>query len=196
MPFGQKLDWILMAGGRYDQIGAIRGALERLSPKAIAWAMNNRANESIESILNQASELGIPATELHPGDNFELGRGAQLRVLSLGQRGAVLLLRWNNFEMLLPLGMDFDQMEDLNFGKGLGPIDLLTLADSGYPPLNPAEWIANLNPSLVWLTAGDELFSEQTLDQLGEIPVFRTDQNGWLRVSTDGEHLWLNVARK
>ena len=46
----------------------------------------------------------------------------------------------------------------LDYGKSIGEVDVLLLADAGYAPLNPAQWIENLQPQLIILSvaAGDE----------------------------------------
>lgn len=195
IPLGQELDWVLLAGERPDQLGGISGALERLSPTAIGW-VNNEPNRDLSSIIGNATKLGIVVIEAKPSDRFELGTEIQLEVLSVGPRGAVLLLQWKNFEAVLPLGLDFEQLESLNGGSGLGPVDLLLLADSGYLPVNPPEWITNLSPSIVWSTTNKEPLNPELLSALGSIPIFHTDQNGWLQVTTDGKQLWFEVARR
>lgn len=195
IPWAQRLDWVIVAGQRSDQIGSLSGTLERLSPVGIGWAVNG-SSDSLAAIRDQANELEIPISDLQPGDTFDLGQGARVEIISLGRRGAVLILKWNKFEALLPLGLDFDQMEGLNFGNELGPVDLLMLADSGYLPVNPPEWIANLSPSFVWMPSNDEPFNQEMLDALGSIPTFQIAQNGWLQITTDGEQVWLEVARR
>lgn len=195
VPWGQKLDWLIVAGQRPDQIDGLGGALEHLSPSEIAWAVDD-PNDRITALVDRASELGIPAATLQTGDTFELSQGARLDVVRIGAHGAVLILRWKNFEALLPLGLDFDQLEGLVLGNNLGPVDLLMLADSGYLPLNPPEWIVNVSPSMVWSTSRGEPHDLELLDALGSIPVFQTDQNGRLQLATDGEQLWFDVSRR
>lgn len=194
IPLGQKVDWIIVAGRRPDQINGLLGAMERLAPAQIGWAISD-AEDQLAEISSLAAKAEIQVTELYPGDQFDLGRGAQLKVVRVGPRGTVLLLIWNNFEALLPLGLDFDQIDALMSGV-MGSVDLLILADSGYAPLNPPEWIDYLSPSVIWLDAEEEPVDEGVTDSLGSVPVLRTDQNGWLQATTDGNQLWLEEARR
>jgi hypothetical protein len=143
---------------------------------------------------DQLKDEKIELSQLLPADRLDLGNGAELEVVSVGVRGAVLELSWQNFQALLPLGLDFDQMEELDFGEDIGQVDLLLLADGGYPPLNPPEWIANLSPSVVWV-ATDLINGVHPSVDLGNIPVFSTGQNGWIQVITDSESMWLEVER-
>ena len=194
LPLGQELDWIILAGQRPDQIDGISTALGRLTPQAIGWAISG-SKERLDAIRAQAAEFEIPLSVLQSGDNFDLGQGAQLEVIGIGKRGSVLLLRWKKFEALLPLGLDFEQLEELHFGRDLEPIDLLILADSGYLPLNPPEWIVNLSPVVAWMASDEDPLHQDVFAALGGIPIFGTDQNGRLQVITNGEQLWLEVAR-
>jgi hypothetical protein len=108
----------------------------------------------------------------------------------------VLLVEWRAFSALLPVGLDFDLMDELDLGLAIQPVDLLLLADAGYPPLNPPQWIANLAPQVVWVTSLDEPFSEDTLAAVAGYPLVRADEHGWLRLITDGKQMWLDAERK
>jgi beta-lactamase superfamily II metal-dependent hydrolase len=131
---------------------------------------------------------------------LELGDGATLRVLTVGPRGAVLLVEWENFRALLPIGMSFEALEELRNGADVGPVSALSLADSGYGPSNPPEWIANLNPELILLSvsAADEngMPDPEVLESIKGYQLLRTDQNGWIEITTDGQRMWVNVERK
>ena len=69
-----------------------------------------------------------------------------------------------------------------------GAVDVISLAQGGYAPLTPPEWIQNLNPRLVVISVApgdpDGQPDKQTLDALAGRSVLRTDVNGWIDVST------------
>jgi hypothetical protein len=75
----------------------------------------------------------------------------------------------------------------------------LLLADNGYAPLNTPEWIANRHPQVALLstTPGDwdGLPSPETIQALEGYTLLRTNYNGWIELTTDGEQLWVAVAR-
>ncbi|NMC12757.1 MAG: MBL fold metallo-hydrolase, partial [Chloroflexi bacterium] len=57
-----------------------------------------------------------------------------------------------------------------------------------------------LNPRLVILSvaAGDKngLPSGHTLETIQQYPLLRTDQNGWIHITTDGEQMWVEADRQ
>jgi beta-lactamase superfamily II metal-dependent hydrolase len=144
------------------------------------------------------SDINVLSAE--PEQVLELGDGAALRVLTVGPRGAVLLVEWKNFRTLLPVGMSFEALDELRNGADVGPVSVLSLADAGYAASNPPEWIANLNPELVLLSvsAADEngMPDSTVLDSIKDYQLLRTDQNGWVEITTDGDRMWVNVERK
>jgi beta-lactamase superfamily II metal-dependent hydrolase len=79
-----------------------------------------------------------------------------MRVLAEGRRGAVLLLEWENFRALLPVGIDFETLEILQDERSLVPVNALLLAESGYAPVNPPEWIDKLRPQVVLLSVAPD----------------------------------------
>ena len=121
-------------------------------------------------------------------------------MISAGRRGAILLLEWDNFRALLPLGAREDDYESLRMGQDIGLVNVLLLADNGYAPLNPPEWINNLYPQLVLLSVAPDdpsgLPDRETLDALGGYSLLRTDQHGWIHISTDGKQMWVEVEIK
>ena len=95
--------------------------------------------------------------------------------------------------------MSFEAIAELRDGLSVGPVSALSLADSGYAPSNPPEWIVNLNPEAIVLnaSAGDQngMPDDETLDAVKDHELLRTDQNGWIEITTNGEQMWVNVER-
>ena len=70
-----------------------------------------------------------PLPRYSPVRVLDLGSGASLDVLSTNHRGAVLLLRWDNFRLLLPMGMDFEALENIQRTSSMRSISALLLAE-------------------------------------------------------------------
>jgi competence protein ComEC len=198
--FDRKLDWLVVASTDEEQVAALPRVLERYQPDAVLWSGNRQASFS-SGILNEYLSIrGVTVTEAKTDQVLDLGDGATLTVLTTGPRGAVLLLEYQNFRALLPVGMSFEALEELGYGEDLGGVSVLSLADSGYSPSNPEDWIVNLNPELVVLSvsAADEngMPDSDVLETVKDYALLRTDQNGWIEISTNGAQMWVDVERK
>jgi competence protein ComEC len=198
--FNRRLDWLIVAGTEEDDVAALPRIIERYPPDAVLWSGNTQASFS-SGVLNEylaVSDINVINAE--PEQELDLGDGAVLRVLTAGPRGSVLLVEWKNFRALLPVGMSFEALDELRLGAEIGPVSLLSLADSGYGPSNPPEWIANLNPELILLSvsAADQngMPDSTVLETIEDYELLRTDQNGWIEITTDGTQMWVNVERK
>jgi competence protein ComEC len=196
----RRLDYLVVAAAGEGQIGALPRTVERFPPDQVLWAGTNAGTFSARELRRTLARNQIPNISAESGQSLELGAGARLEVLEVSSRGAVLQLRWGRFSALLPVGLDFETMEGLLTNKELTPVSVLLLAESGYAPLNPAEWIAHCNPQLILLSVAaddyDGLPDRVTLQAVEGYPLKRTDLNGWVRVSTNGEQMWVQVEKE
>ncbi len=138
-PFNHSLDWLVVADGDNEDLYALSGNVERLSPSNILWAGNNYGTRSATDLWAELITQSIPTTRMQTGQSLDPGSGASLDVISTDSRGAVLLLKWDNFRLLLPMGMDFTALETLQGNPAMRNISASLLAELGYAPLNPPE---------------------------------------------------------
>jgi competence protein ComEC len=197
--FNHKLDWLIVGSTEEDDVAALPRVIERYPPDQVLWSGNRQASFSAGVLNEYLSVREIPVTDAEPGQTLDLGDGATIKVLTSGPRGAVLLVEWDKFRALLPIGMSFEALDELRAGADIGQVSVLSLADSGYAVSNPPEWINNLNPGLVVLdvSAADEngMPDGEVLDLVKDYDLLRTDKNGWIDVATDGRQMWVNVER-
>ena len=198
-PFQKDLDWLVVASPKGDQISGISQVLRRFPPDNVIWAGLPSIDRVADYLREELTNFDIEPVLAQPGQILDLGTGAKLQVLAVSQRGSILLLEWDRFRALLPLGADLECQEAFRMGKDIGEVGVLLLADQGYAPLNSPEWITNLRPQLVLLSVGsdnrDGRPDIETLDALGGYSLLRTDQHGWIEVSTDGEQMWVEVEK-
>ncbi len=196
-PFQRKLDWLIVASPAREQIDALPRILERFSPDAVLWAGPDSPNRASDYLRETLSKNQIPVISAEMGHSLDLSRGATIHVLTSGSRGAILLVEWENFRAVLPLGAHEEDYQSLRMGKNIGPVSTLLLAENGYAPLNPDAWISNLIPQLVLLSVSADnpsgLPDAETLDALGGYSLLRTDRHGWIHISTDGQDMWVEI---
>ncbi len=199
-PFRRKLDWLVIASPQEPQIAALPRALELYPPDAVLWAGQRAASGAASQLERRLVEQQIPLHPVATGSGLDLGNGCLLEVLDATPRGAVLLLSYGQFRALLPIGATLDTLTRLKYGRAVGTVSALLLADSGNALLNPPEWIATLQPQVILLSvaAGDPngLPSPQTLRNVEGYTLLRTDSNGWIEITSDGIQFWVKTQRR
>jgi competence protein ComEC len=199
-PLARRLDWLVVASTQENQVAALPRTLDRFPPANVLWAGKIESSFSASALDAWMAEESIPVTQAVAGQELSLGDGSVLRVLTLGSRGAILLVEWNRFRAMLPIGVNFENLEELQNGKRIGQVSALLLAESGYAPVNPPEWIRDLNPQVIVLSvaAGDKLGlpDQEVLDAVKDYSLLRTDRNGWIHISTNGKEMWVEVEKK
>lgn len=199
-PFRRKIDWLVIASTQENQIAALPRVLERYPPDAVLWAGQRSASNAAIQVERKLTAMQRPIHNAIVGSGLDLGSGGRLEVVDVTPRGAVLLLSQGNFRALLPIGANLDTLLRLEYGKKIGGVSALLLADSGNILLNPPEWIATLQPQLVLLSvaAGDPngLPNPQTIKNVEGYTLLRTDVNGWIEIVSDGTRLWVAAQRE
>ena len=194
-PFDRQLDWLLVASTQEQEVGALPSVLVRFPPGNVLWSGQTDASYTAGQLGAGLLANHIPVTQAFEGATLDLGSGARLEVRAVSLRGAVLLVEWQGFRALLPVGVNFDTLTELKNGAAIGPVTALLLADSGYAASNPPEWITKLHPQLVILSvaAADPqgLPDPAVLASIRDATLLRTDRDGWIDLSTDGTRLWL-----
>ncbi len=202
---GGHLDFLVVASVTDEQLQALPETILRYPPGEVAWLGATHASRSARLLQAGLVKAQITQQRMEAGGSLDLGQGARLQVLAVTPRGGVLLLEWGNFRALLPLGVNQDVLSDLagrssNRNPWVGPVTALLLAESGYAPANPPEWLQRWQPQVALLSvdAGDRSGrpDPEVLETLGGIPLLRTDRQGWIELSTDGEQMWVEVEKR
>lgn len=192
------VDWLVLGGTADEQVAGLVGLAVRTPPGAALVAAES-GGRSYGRVLEELSEAQVPVAAAAPGAALDLGGGAALEVLAVGDHGAVLLARHGRARVLLPVGADPALMADLAAQGRLQPVTALLLPDGGHAAVNRPEWLAALDPQVVVISvqAGDRRGrpSPEVLEALAGRTVLRTDRHGWVELTTDGLRLWAAAER-
>ncbi len=200
LPLGERLDWWVVGATRSEMVEGLLPLVAAKPPQAVWWAGAAQISPAARALRAQLQTAGVPVQAVAPGAALDLGEGARLQAVAVSPRGGVFLLRWREFRMLLPLGMDFDALARVKGQQNRwAPLTALLLADGGYAPLNPPDWVERLHPRVLLLSvrAADPHGrpSLEVLQALRGFPLLRTDRCGRITLMTDGSHLWVRTAR-
>jgi len=196
--FNRSLDWLILTGTKEEQLGGLAEVIPRFTPSEILLAGPPRTG-AYRYFVDQVSEAGIPQSRAISGQSFILGNGCTLEVLSTSDQGATLLISYGNFYFLFAPAADPSQIESLSQSRSTNAYTAVLLPDGGSEVVNSAEWLQELNPTLVIISVGAGntrgLPSETVLEALEGRTILRTDLNGIIDVVTDGEQMWVEVER-
>jgi competence protein ComEC len=156
-------------------------------------------------------EKGIPYLRAESEMRLELGQGVLLDILhppaqlmtntssDINNNSVVLHLRYGQFFALLT-GDVMEEAESVLLASG-HPLDSLVLKvpHHGGDTSLTTPFLEAVGPELAIISVGaDNRFGhpdEVTLEKLGDIPTYRTDQRGSVEVVTDGERYWVHTEQ-
>ena len=197
--FDKNIDLLVIASTQENQLAALPRFFGNYSLGQVLWAGNTQASYSSMRLHDLLSKRQVPLQEATTGTVVDLGDGATLRVLAVSSRGAVLRIEMGGFSMLLPIGVNRDSFEEMELGKLVKPATAYYFAESGYAPSNPAVVLAAAQAQYYVLSVSAfDSRGYPSPDLMGSIEnpnIFRTDQNGWVEITTDGISTSIQTAR-
>jgi hypothetical protein len=192
LPTGHTaLDGLVVGSTYRDDLNALTGSLPDHPAELVLWSVDPETNQTTATVFSTLESLGTDITPMTARQSLFLDEGIQLDVLWTGERGAVLWLTWDNFSALLPTG----KVEDHWLNVPTTP-DVILLPDNLKAEDLPQDLIAAWQPAVLLLPLDDAdlpLHGDHPLQACLEgYPLVTTVEHGWIRVSTDGETLWVN----
>jgi len=211
LPFWDRhLDLVVLTHPDQDHLAGLVTVLERydvdrtLVPPAVD---NGPAYRAWREALEREH---IPADEAVAGQGIDLGGGAWLSVLhpppeplagaDEDDNGVVLKLTLGEASFLLTADLGAKGETYLTNRHADLRATVLKVAHHGSAGSTSPAFLEAVRPLAAVVSVGREnaygLPSAETLGRLEPRPVFRTDVNGDIEISTDGESLWVEVERE
>jgi competence protein ComEC len=211
-PFWDKgLDLVVLTHPEEDHLNGLVTVLERYDVKRILAGPVESDSAAYGAWREAVEHEGAHYYQAAPGEWFDLGRGARLEVLGpptqpveggddkLNNNSVVLRLTWGEVSFLLPGDLEKAGEEALlSEGEELRSTVLkVPHHGSAYATGDPL--LAAVRPAVAVISVGEDNWyghpSPQVLERLEDSLVYRTDLNGRVKLSTDGERLWVEVER-
>jgi competence protein ComEC len=197
-PTGNQIDWVVVAGTGEENLAGIAGIIEqfRVRGALIAGAPGWAAYGRLIDVLEESS---CPVVAALAGQALDLGGGARLEVVAVQDRGSAWILTHGRLRVLLAAAAGADLVEALSGDQRQAPVTAVLVPQGGAAESNPADWLAGLQPQLALISvdAGNRagLPDPETLAALAGSAILRTDLNGWIELTSDGNELWVEVER-
>jgi competence protein ComEC len=211
-PFWDKgIDLVVLTHPEEDHLNGLVTVLERYDVKEVLASPVESDSAAYDAWRGAVENEGAPYYEAAPGEWFDLGRGARLEVLGpptepveggeddLNDNSVVLRLTWDEVSFLLTGDLETAGEEALlDEGADLRST-VLKVAHHGSAYGTGEPLLAAVHPAVAVISVGaDNSYgqpSPRVLQRLEDSLVYRTDLNGRVKLSTDGEHLRVEVDR-
>jgi competence protein ComEC len=192
----RKLDFVVLNSQGYDQMAGLAGSAGRAEIGTLL-VLGDPGGSVYQQLVEAVAGAGSQIAHGKTGQRLDLGAGAELTVLAVGESGGVLEIRYGTADLLLATGADPALISELSAAQKPGPVHVALLAGGGHEAVNPEAWLDLLNPWLAVVSRGaDEgegQLSALVLEHLGESRLLRTDRDGWIEVVTDGRRMWVSA---
>lgn len=204
---GRSLDLVIISSAQKEALLGLPHAGQNFPPREVLWAVKPDASQAVRQISADLSSLPASSAIAQPGQKLDLGQGATVEILDLGDKqGATFMLAWGQFRALLPtgwapggstIGKTASQPPTDSWSQ---PVNVLLLSSKSQALTNSGSWLRTLHPQLVLLCMPPETnlgpSDTEAVQAFEGYPILRTDQNGWIEVTTDGDKMWVEVEKK
>ena len=195
-PWNRRIDILLLAGTRDDQLAGLIDITDRISIGEALYPPD-MGGQVAQALLDEFRAENVLTTLLEDGMRFTHDR-LEIEVLTKSPQGVSLLLTYDRFRMLMLQGVDPDTALSLAGNRELENLTGLLLADSGSDAPNPDALLETIRPRFAILSIEEGRIrgrpSRAVLDALEGTNVLRTDELGWIEIVSDGQNLWLECA--
>lgn len=192
---GHQLDVVVVGSTMRDDLLGLSGDLQHQPSEIILWGGDPEANQTSAAVYAAFLQMGVPITKLEAGQRLDLGNGITINVHWVGERGSVLGLKWKNFGAIIPSG----KVDDQGLSIPEAP-DVILLKDGIKAEALYLDQINLWSPSAILFPLDDAdlplLGEHQVLSLLEGYPVLTTLDYSWIRVSTDGNNLWVSGDKR
>ena len=180
-----SLEGVFLSHGHSDHTAGLGAVAQVFLPRWVAFS-----GESGETPDTQGAE---PVFLPGPGASLDLGGGAAIEMVSEGDgedASAMFVLHYGEFSMLFT-GDAYSGQETEALPR-LDRIDVLKIAHHGSAYATLPELLNKTRPSAALISVGANAYdlpAQSALDRLGAqgTDVYRTDEDGCIEVTTDGE---------
>jgi competence protein ComEC len=195
--FDKRIEWLVLAGGNYDQLGGLLGLVERFPIEQVLVGIGDQGSTA-RRVLEELGQHAIRTIDARQGSRLELGGGAILEVLHAGHQGLLLEVQYAALRVLLAPGADPASIDSLLQQPDFQAWSAVILPGCGETNLFKEPWRMETRVGWILLScdAGTAPPDPKELpDLLARHQVFRTDIHGDIRISSNGDELWIDVER-
>jgi len=218
MPFWDRtIELVVLTHPHADHLSGLVEVLSRYQVEQVLYPdLEDLDYESplCQEWLGLIEEKDIPYTIAQAGQEIDLGDGVVIKVLNPGtpplsgtgsdinNNSVVLRLSTGRTSFLLTGDIEQEAEFELISQRANLSGTVLKVGHSGSVTSTTPEFLAAANPRVAVISVENNRFGHPSTDvtdrleaKLGEENIYRTDEQGTIEFSTDGERLWVGVGR-
>lgn len=178
-PFNRRLDAIVLNSPRAADLAALTDILENYPAQMTLWGcppQTRAADRLVEALKKQ--EINIHALEA--GEALSIQDDIRLTVLAVSKSGSALLLRWDNFRVLIPSGASPAELETTD----LANLSLVLLTERDLQKTNQEVWLELAPMATIYTPGAGEML-------LSGYNWLNTRPGEWYHITSDGKLMWV-----
>ena len=206
-----RLDYVVVSHSDRDHIGGLFHIVDRVRVDTVILGPERQQENTLElAFLNLCAEQGIDVLRLAAGDAIP-AEGAQIDVLhppatwdsgdGINNQSLVLHVAWDDFSLLLPGDVE-EKAEQLLAASALHPVSVLKVPHHGSATSSSEPFLGKTAPDVAVVSVRPvdgrgSFMPTRILERYTSrnIPLFRTDWHGGIRIRPHDGNLLVNTAR-
>lgn len=214
MPFWDKsLDLVVLTHPHDDHVTGLVGVVQRYTVGQVLESGFELDTPAYEEWRRLIDEKDIQRSIVRAGQQIDLGEGIGLEIIypqkeflegteSDGNNNSVVLrLVWKDVSFLFTGDIDEEAERAILYSDQWYELNstVLKVAHHGSSQATSSQFLAAVDPEVAVISVGkDNAFghpSDETLAKLDGVKLYRTDEQGTISFSTDGQRLWVATER-
>jgi competence protein ComEC len=214
LPFWDRtIDLVICTHLHADHVTGLVDVLQRYKVKQVLEPAASYNSSIYQEWCNLVEEKQIKQDKAQTGQEIDLGNGIKMEVLNppaslwegtsddVDNNGVVLRLNWGKVSFLFTADIR-EEVEFALIGQRANlKSTVLKVSHHGSKTSTTSQFLAAVDPEVAVISVGeDNPFGhpspevlERLIDRLGEDNVYRTDKDGTIEFTTDGETLWVKA---
>jgi competence protein ComEC len=206
--FDRRLDLVALTHPQQDHIGGLPSVLEEYSVGRVMSGPVEGETAAYRAWSQAVDRRDIPEASARRGQIIDLGGGASLSILSVGDQmspeslnDASLVLRLTMGDLSFLLTGDITEAGETALIRTGADLDssVLKIAHHGSLTSTSPSFVHRTTPLVDVISVGaDNSYGHPTDEVLSRLEgdlILRTDQHGDITLSTDGSRLWVQTQR-
>lgn len=190
-----------------DHIGGLDNAIRAFKVDNFYMPKISHTTKTFQDVLTASEENNLEITTAKAGDNILDEGNLEISILApvnskyedLNNHSAVVRLAYGDTSFLFMGDAEEESEEEILSTNANLKSDVLKVGHHGSSSSTSSEFLKAVDPSYAIICVGEDNDyghpHKETIERLGDIPTYRTDLNGTIVITSDGNSLNINTEK-